>query len=71
MNDKLSPSEALFAFGGWLSSKEEVITIGATSDCAVLAEKINEFCEANDLEEPRQDWENNIVYPSGKEITDG
>lgn len=61
--DVLSPSEALFGFGGWLTTRDEPVTMSAKHDAAVVAELIDEFCKVNGLEEPRQHWERNLTHP--------
>ena len=61
--DKLNASEALYGFAGWLTSQTEPITIGADHDVAVWAEKVLDFCEANNLPELREGWQKRLVYP--------
>jgi len=59
----LNPSEALYAFMGWLTTRDQHIVIGRTADCAVLAELVAEFIEANDLPPPRDGWAEQVVQP--------
>jgi len=66
----LSPSEALFGFGGWLTTRDEEITMSGHSDCAAVAEAIGEFCDANNLAEPQGHWENNLVFPKSRRGAD-
>ncbi len=61
--DKIIASEALYGFGGWLTSRNEQVTFSAIDDAAPMAELVKEFCEANDLAEPRKDWEINLIHP--------
>lgn len=62
----LTASEALFGFAGWLCRRDQKIIASAHHDAACWAEAVGEFCEANNLTEPRNGWEKNIVHPSGE-----
>lgn len=62
-NGELSASEALYGFGGWLTSSDKVLTISAKHDAGIVAELVGRFCEANGLEEPREGWEKRFVFP--------
>ena len=64
--NKLSPSEALYGFVGWLTSRDEVIKIGATEEVPPLPQLVEEFCKVNKLKEPREDWADNLIHPSGE-----
>jgi hypothetical protein len=66
MSEKLSPSEAVFGFAAWLSTSQDSITIGCGHVCDSLAEKVKVFCDENNLEFPRDGWENNLIHPSGE-----
>jgi len=61
---ELSASEALYGFAGWLTSQETPITAGATYDCSVWAEKVDQFCKANELLEPREGWHKKLKHPA-------
>jgi len=62
--DELSASEALFGFAGWLTSSDEILTISAKHDAGVVADRVVEFCRANNLAEPREGWEKHFVFPA-------
>ena len=64
--DRLSASEALYGFMGWLSGREEQVVISSKDDCSPMVRLINEFCEVNDLEAPRHKWDQNLIHPSGR-----
>lgn len=64
--DKLNASEALYGFGGWLTTRGEAITISAQHDASVMAELVNEFCKVNELSEPRDGWDKNLIHPPDK-----
>lgn len=66
MKDKLTASEAIYGFCGWLSGQKKEIKMGTNNDCAVIAELVGEFCVANNLQEPRKGWTNNLIHPSGE-----
>ena len=61
--DKLTGSEAIFGFIGWLTSRKKAVTFSATNDAAPAAELADEFCKANDLPEPRENWTDNLTQP--------
>jgi hypothetical protein len=53
---KLTPSEALFGFCEWLTTREKETVMASNVDCSDIAEKIKLFCEINDLKEPGQHY---------------
>lgn len=59
----LSPSEALYGFGGWLTGRDEPITMSATHNAGIVAELIDIFCKTNNLPDPRDHWERNLTHP--------
>jgi hypothetical protein len=62
----LSPSEAIFGFCAWLTTRKETIIFGASEDCSPIPDLIKEFCDANNLEQPRNYWERNLIHPKEK-----
>jgi hypothetical protein len=60
------PSEYLYAFVAWLTTRDEVLEIGASKDCGVWARAVDTFCQANRLKNPKDHYADHIVYP--KEI---
>ena len=66
MNDKLTASEALYGFAGWLTCRKETVIASSSHDAAIWADLVKTFCDENNLEEPREGWQNNLVHPSGK-----
>lgn len=66
MKDKLIASEALFGFCGWLTSREEVTRMSAKDECGSIACLVQEFCDENQLKDPRDGWENNLTHSSGE-----
>jgi len=66
MSDKLTASEAIYGFAGWLTTRDEEVTASAKHDACVWAKLAETFCEENNLEMPRDGWENNLIHPSGE-----
>lgn len=59
----LTASEAVYGFGGWLTSRDEPVTMGSCHECSIVAELIDKFCKENNLEDPRDHWEKNLNHP--------
>lgn len=66
MTDKLTPSETLYGFCGWLTSRKEEVTLSTHHECGPVVDLIGQFCRANNLSDPREGWENNLIHPSGE-----
>lgn len=60
---KISASEALFGFMGWLTSRDKAETFSGHHNACAAAELVALFCEVNDLAEPRDGWDKNLVHP--------
>ena len=65
---KLTAAEALYGFGGWLTSREAVCTFSEKHDAGVMADLIGYFAKVNELEDPRPGWESNLTHPKGDAI---
>lgn len=61
--DKLTASEALFGFVGWLTSRDEVSVFSARHEASLAAQLVNEFCKVNNLATLRDHWHENLVHP--------
>lgn len=61
LSEALSPSEALYGFAGWLTIRDTPVTMSATHDAAEVARLVDEFCQVNELEAPRDHWERDLV----------
>ncbi|KKL18862.1 hypothetical protein LCGC14_2471290 [marine sediment metagenome] len=57
----LSPSEALYGFGGWLTTRDTPVVMSAHDDAGIVAKLISEFCERHSFDEPRDHWEDNLI----------
>ena len=60
----MTPSEALFGFMAWLTTREKPVTLSANHDAGVAADLVGEFCKANNLDEPRDNWTDYLTMPS-------
>jgi hypothetical protein len=67
MSDKITASEALYGFGAWLTTLREPITVSQRHDAGIVAELVSEYCKANNLQEPRDDWYKNTVSPATRD----
>lgn len=39
-------AQALYAFVGWLTTRDKEVSLGATNDCAPIAELVSKFCDS-------------------------
>lgn len=62
----LNPSEAVYGFAAWLTTRSESITIGSVHDAAPVTDLVNTFCKINNLPKVSSDWPNNLIHPSGE-----
>jgi len=63
MNYKLSASEALYGFCGWLTARKEKTVMSSDDNTGCVAALVEKFCEVNDLEDPREDWVDFLKHP--------
>jgi len=61
VKESLSPSGALYGFGGWLTTRKEPITISSKHNAAIVAELIDKFVKKQKLEDPEDYWEDDLV----------
>lgn len=61
--NQLSGSEAVYGFAAWLTTKNEPVVISAHKDAAYVCDLVSQFCEINNLDEPRSNWTNNLTHP--------
>lgn len=66
---KLSASEAVFGFAGWLTTRDEQVVMSAHDEAGRVAELCAIFCKVNGLAEPRRNWANALTHPT--ENTEG
>lgn len=61
---KLTASEALYGFAGWLTSRENPVTLSANHEASTAADLVAEFIKANDLGDvSREDWHKFLTHP--------
>jgi len=60
---KLSPSEAVFGFAAWLTTRKKPITLSAKHNAAEVAQLVGKFCDTNNLEDPKDHWEKSLKHP--------
>lgn len=66
MNDNLTAAEAVYGFAAWLTCRDEPTVMSSTDDAAPIADLVAQFCKENNLADPRDGWENNLIHPSGE-----
>ena len=60
---ELTGSEAIYGFCAWLSTRKEITKFGSKINCVPIADLIKEFCETNNLTDPRDNWTDNLIHP--------
>lgn len=61
--DKLTASEALYGFCGWITTRKKKVCASEKEDASVWAELCKQFIETNNLETPRDNWPDYLTYP--------
>jgi hypothetical protein len=64
--ETMSPSEAIYGFLGWLTTRPEVTKFGGACDCAPAAQLADKWCKENDLDEPTDVFPDNIKHPKSE-----
>lgn len=57
---EMSASEALYAFAGWLTTRQERTVMSARDWATPVADRVAEFCKHHGLAEPREGWAERI-----------
>jgi len=65
MSEHLNPSEAVYGFAAWLTTREDKTVMSAADDSAPITELVKQFCEVNNLPDVSEQWPNNLIHPSG------
>lgn len=65
--DKITASEALFGFIGWITTQSTPIIASSKHDVSVWANKIGEFCKVNNFSEPRAGWAKYLIMPKSED----
>lgn len=66
LQEELNASEAIYAFCGWLTCRDERTIMSSKDDAAIIAELIKRFCDTNNLKEPRTGWEKKFEHPKSQ-----
>ncbi len=62
---KVLPSEAVYMFVAWITTRKEEVAAGGNTDCAVWPELIGRFCDHNSLVPPRDKvYPDNLEHPN-------
>jgi hypothetical protein len=59
----LSSSEALYGFIGWLTSREEPVTLSCNDGATNIADLVAVFCACNGLSDPVIGWQKFLRFP--------
>lgn len=59
----ISPTEALYAFAGWLTSRPAGLVVGAPFDAAPMAALVEQYRKRNQWPEVRSDWTQRFSHP--------
>lgn len=51
-----TPSEAVYAFAGWLTSRDEPITFSSRHDAGEPARLVEAFCKSQGFADPRHEY---------------
>jgi len=66
MSSTLNPSEAVYGFAAWLTTRSEKTVMSASNDAAPIADLVKQFCETNSLPEISEHWPDNLIHPTGE-----
>ena len=61
----MNPSEALYGFAAWLTTRDDPITLSSTSSANPAADAVYAFIKANKLPKITKKYPNNIIFPNG------
>ncbi len=69
-NGKLTGSEAVYGVLAWMTCQDRPIICSARYDASIGAEIADMFCEANGLEDPRDNWTDYLTHPKNLPVED-
>lgn len=64
MTDKVSPSEALYGFVAWLTTRFDQVTFSQHNDSAAAVDLVERYRKANGWDPPRKGYEEDLETPS-------
>jgi len=53
----LSPSEAIYGFAGWLTTKQPPVTMSSEHDASPVADLVDEYCKSQGFAAPSEEWQ--------------
>jgi len=59
----LTASESIYAFNAWLTTRNAKVKLGAKYDCVPIITLIDEFCKVNNLQKPRENYQDYFIMP--------
>ena len=59
----LSPSEALYGFAAWITTRKKQVVASSKDDAGVWARLVDEFCKENSLAPPRDNQPDFVMPP--------
>lgn len=60
---RMTASEALYGFAGWLTSREPVTIMSAREHAGPIADLVARFMKANELPDCREGWDKTLIHP--------
>ena len=64
MDERITASEAVYAFAAWMTCRTRALMIGANYNAAPVADLVKIWCDANHLPDPRDNvYPKNIIQP--------
>ena len=61
VKESLSPSEAVYGYASWLTSRENPITMSSHHEASIVADTVDEFIKKQNLESPRENWTDELI----------
>ena len=59
----LNPSEAVYGFAAWLTTRKERTVMSHSDDSAIIASLVEKFCRVNKLPDVSEEWPHNLIIP--------
>lgn len=61
----MNGQEAIFGFAAWLTTRPNEVKMGSNNECGIVADLCGQWCEKNNLQEPREGiYPDNISHPT-------
>lgn len=59
----MSASEGIYGFAAWLTTRDSNFGVGASCDAGIMVTLVKEFCNVNNLAEPRDGGMEKLIHP--------